>query len=324
MIAAELCAGAGATALGLEAAGFEPGVLVELDADCCKTLRLNRPAWPVFRADITADDARLTGDPVDLLSAGLPCTPHSRAGKQLGEADERHLWDAAIRIIGQGQPRAIMLETTSDIMSALFDVERNATADRLRALGYFTRWEVLDALWYGLSQRRERALLVGFREPVAAAAFRWPAPDAEPPPTVGQLLFARMAARGWRGAAAWRDQADDLAPTVVGGSHKHTGGPDLGPTQSRAAWARLGVNGSGLADDVPDASGRYQRGARQVFDAAEAGVMLTLRCAADIQAFPPDWHFHGTKATRYGQVGNAWPPPAARAVGEAVRAALEA
>jgi len=51
----ELCAGSGGTALGLESASFRHAALIEIDADAVATLRLNRPAWPVFRGDIRAD-----------------------------------------------------------------------------------------------------------------------------------------------------------------------------------------------------------------------------------------------------------------------------
>ncbi len=320
MISAELCAGAGGAALGLEQAGFVHSALVENDKDACQTLRDNCPGWPVVRADVT--DGHLIR-PVDLLSAGLPCTPHSRGGKQLGEADERHLWDAALRITGQARPRAVMLETSDAVMSQMFDAERDATADHLRGLGYFINWQVLDASQHGVSQHRRRAILVAFREPVAAAAFRWPAPDPKPPPTVGELLYERLAARGWPGAAAWRDGAAGWAPTVVGGSHKH-GGPDLGPSQTKEAWRKLGVDPLGIADDVPGPDGLYQRGEKQVFDAAVSGPMLTVRCGALLQGFPGDWSFHGGKTCRWRQIGNALPPPVAKAIGTAVLAALTA
>ena len=323
MIAVELCAGAGGAALGIEQAGFEHSALVELDADCCATLRLNRPGWPVFQADITADDARLTGPPADLVSGGLPCTPHSRAGGQLGEGDERHLWHAATRLISQGRPRAVLLETSDAVMSALFDVERAGTTGRLREAGYFVRWKVLDASEFGVSQHRRRALLVAFRELECARAFRWPDPDPEPPPSVGELLYPRMAADGWRGAEAWRDKANGLAPTIVGGSHLH-GGPDLGPSQSKAAWRKLGVDGSGIADDVPGPDGLFERGGDKMFDAGAAGPMITVRCGAALQGFPDDWAFSGGKTSRWRQIGNALPPPLAKAVGTAIAAALEA
>jgi len=64
-------------------------------------------------------------------------------------------------------------------------------------------------------------------------------------------LGGLMGAKGWKGLAAWIDKANAIAPTIVGGSKKH-GGPDLGPTRARRAWAELGVDGLGIANDPPD------------------------------------------------------------------------
>lgn len=319
-VCADLCAGAGGTALGLELAGFEPGVLVELDGDCCETLKQNRPGWPVYQDDITTGHLTGTFDP---LSGGLPCQPHSRGGRQLGTDDERHLWHAALDIIGAARPRAVMLETASDILGDKFSIEKAGTLRRLAELGYAVQWYAVDCLYFGVSQHRKRAILVAFREAEANMAFRWPDWAPQAPPTVGKLLYARMSARDWTGAAAWRDGAAGWSPTIVGGSQKH-GGPDLGPTQSRAAWARLGVDGSGVADGVPGPDGKYQRGVGKIGDADNAGPMLTTECGALIQGFPESWSFSGGKTSRWRQIGNALPPPAARAIGLAIRKALEA
>ena len=62
-----------------------------------------------------------------------------------------------------------------------------------------------------------------------------------------------MRANGWPRAEEWAKGANTIAPTLVGGSKKH-GGPDLGPTRARNAWAALGVNGKSLAEDAPDAA----------------------------------------------------------------------
>jgi DNA (cytosine-5)-methyltransferase 1 len=120
-----------------------------------------------------------------------------------------------------------------------------------------------------------------------------------------------MASRGWEGAAAWAEQANAIAPTLVGGSKKH-GGPDLGPTQAKKRWLELGVNGLGVADEPPSASWNGEP------------PMLTVRMAALLQGFPNDWPFAGRKTNAYRQVGNAFPPPVAQAVGEQIRMALEA
>lgn len=84
----EMCAGAGGQALGLELAGFAHEALVECDSHCCNTLRTNRPTWDVFEQDLNEFDGRPFKG-VELLAGGLPCPPFSKAGKQLGENDER-------------------------------------------------------------------------------------------------------------------------------------------------------------------------------------------------------------------------------------------
>ena len=294
---------------------------VEIEAGWCRTLRANRPDWQVFESSIEKVDGTWVAGQVDLLSAGVPCQPHSRGGRQRGEADERHLWAEALRITAGAEPRAVMLETADAILAPRFAAERAGTLARLHALGYRTWWQVLDASRYGVPQRRRRAVLVGLRDPEAVAAFRWPEPSPGPPPTVGDTLYPLVAAHGWPGADAWRAGAQDAGPTLACGSKKH-GGADLGGSQGKAAWRRLGVDGMGLADGPPGPDGKYPRGAGKIFDAGETGVMLTAEMAAAVQGFPPGWVFTGGKTAAGRQIGNAFPPPVARALGLAIAAAL--
>jgi DNA (cytosine-5)-methyltransferase 1 len=302
----ELCAGAGGQALGLERAGIEHVGLVEIDANCCKTLRFNRPHWNVMQADLREFDAtEFKG--VDLVSGGLPCPPFSVAGKQLGESDDRNLFPAAIRIIEQVKPRAVMIENVRGILDAVFVDFRKFIAGELGRLGYHCDWKLLVASDYGVSQLRPRVVFVaikgnGFNN------FHWPLPGETKAATVGETLFDLMAEKGWRGAKLWKQRADEVAPTIVGGSLKH-GGPDLGPTRARKAWASLGVDGIGIVDEAPprDFVGMPR---------------LTVRMVARIQGFPDDWIFSGKKTAAYRQVGNAFPPPVAQAVAEEICCAL--
>ncbi|KPQ13857.1 MAG: DNA (cytosine-5)-methyltransferase 1 Dcm [Rhodobacteraceae bacterium HLUCCO18] len=306
----ELCAGAGGQAVGLEQAGFDHNALVEIDAHCCATLRANRPQWNVVEDDLRIFKERATSFAgIDLLAGGLPCPPFSVAGKQLGAADERNLFPDAIDIIAATRPRAVMIENVRGFLDAVFQDYREGLKRQLEKLGYKTEWRLLNASDYGVPQLRPRVVIVAI-EHSSAEHFDWPTPQPHNPPTVGAVLRDMMAANGWRGASAWAKRADEIAPTIVGGSKKH-GGPDLGPTRARAAWATLGVNGKTVAEDAPEAD--------------FVGMpRLTVPMVARIQGFPDDWHFTGRKTAAYRQVGNAFPPPVARAVGENVRAALTA
>jgi DNA (cytosine-5)-methyltransferase 1 len=116
----------------------------------------------------------------------------------------------------------------------------------------------------------------------------------------------------------WYEKAlEGVAPTVVGGSKKH-GGADLGPTRAKRAWAELGVCGLGVANEP----GEVKDVERDLF--SPAGPKLTVSQAALIQGFDADWKFTGRKTAAYRQVGNAFPPPVAQAVGEQIYAAFEA
>ncbi|NWH07331.1 MAG: DNA cytosine methyltransferase [Alphaproteobacteria bacterium] len=306
----ELCAGAGGQAVGLEQAGFEHTALVEIDPHCCTTLRANRPNWNVIEDDLRIFKERSASFAgIDLLAGGLPCPPFSVAGKQLGAADERNLFPDAIEIVAATKPRAVMIENVRGFLDAVFQDYREDLKRQLEKLGYKTEWRLLNASDYGVPQLRPRVVIVAI-ENSSTEHFDWPTPQPHNPPTVGAVLRDQMAAGGWPGADAWAKRADEIAPTIVGGSKKH-GGPDLGPTRARAAWASLGVNGKTVADEPP---------------AADFVGMprLTVPMVARIQGFPDDWRFTGRKTAAYRQVGNAFPPPVARAVGENVRAALTA
>ncbi|WP_353988633.1 DNA cytosine methyltransferase [Ruicaihuangia caeni] len=302
----EICAGAGGQALGLEQAGFEHLALVEYEHAACQTIRANRPEWNVLEQDLLQWSGK-GYEGVDLLAGGVPCPPFSKAGKQLGAEDERNLFPKAIDLVDEIRPRAVMFENVRGLLDAVFDTYRNDVESQLRKLGYTPGWRLVNASDFGVPQLRPRVIFVAMRNDLSEH-FRWPTPHDAQPPTVGETLRDLMAERGWEGADVWAERASSIAPTLVGGSKKH-GGPDLGPTRARAAWAALGVDGRTLAEEAP-----------------EPGFVgmprLTVRMAARIQGFPDDWEIWGRKTAAYRQVGNAFPAPVARAVGDNIRKAL--
>ena len=303
----EFCAGAGGQAIGLEQAGFRHSALVEIEPDYAKTLRLNRPNWDVHTADMSEFDGRPFRG-VELFAAGLPCPPFSVAGKQLGDKDERNLFPAAIRLIDEIQPRVVMIENVRGFLSAVFDDYRGQLRRDLEKLGYKVDWRLFNASEYGVPQLRPRVVIVAIKSDMSDL-FDWPSPMPQNAPTVGEALFDLMAANGWVGARRWADRANEVAPTIVGGSKEH-GGPDLGPTRARNAWASLGVEGRSIAEQAPapDFVGMPR---------------LTVRMVARLQGFPDHWQFFGPKTTAYRQVGNAFPAPVAKAVAANLKIALE-
>lgn len=317
--AIEICAGAGGQALGLERAGFGHELAVELDETAVATLRLNRPKWKVVQGDVAdpavwnpRDYSPVAGSaPIALFAGGVPCPPFSVAGKQLGTSDERDLFAWAVEQVGIIKPRAVLLENVRGLSGPRFAGYRQHVLDRLQELGYTAEWRLLSASDFGVPQLRPRFVLVALR-PDDFKYFHWPVPQTKIK-TVGQALLPLMSARGWLGAKDWAAKADKVGPTIVGGSKKH-GGPDLGPTRAKAAWAALGVDGRGVANEAPGPEVTY-----------EIGPKLTTEMVARIQGWDGaryKWRFAGKKTSVYRQIGNAFPPPVAFAVGTSIYAAL--
>ncbi|MFH8344635.1 DNA cytosine methyltransferase [Streptomyces sp. NPDC018045] len=336
----EICAGAGGQALGLHQAGFRHHALIEIDKHACETLKLNvteENGWgdcKVIPADLTKFDPaelELAEGALDLLAGGVPCPPFSAAGKQLGRDDERDLFPIMLDLVSYLKPKAVMIENVRGLLEPpkKFETYRDEIKARLRKEGYvICDWRVIEACDYGVPQLRPRAILVAMR-PEFAGHYTWPDPDEIELVTVAEALAPTMKERfgdSKEGKAAfkrWHEKAAaGVAPTLVGGSKKH-GGADLGPTRAKKAWLKLGVDAMGVANSPEE----MKDPDRDLYSTDKQGELigpkLTVTQAAIIQGFPAEWKFFGRKTAAYRQVGNAFPPPVARAVGEQIVAALE-
>ena len=198
----EFCAGAGGQALGLEQAGFDHKLLVDNDLHCTKTLRVNRPSWNVRLEDMQESDASDYRG-VDLFAAGLPCPPFSVAGKQLGEADERNLFNDALRLIEQTDPKMVLIENVRGFLDPVFAGYREFLEAQFKRLGYEMKVELLNASDYGVSQLRPRVAIVAGK-PAYWEEFVFPLHDEDfrKAPPVGELLLDLMA-EGARGDVGW-------------------------------------------------------------------------------------------------------------------------
>jgi DNA (cytosine-5)-methyltransferase 1 len=296
---------------------------------------------------------------LDLLAGGVPCPPFSHAGKQLGKDDDRDLFPRMLDLVEELKPRAVMIENVRGIKDAKFEDYRDWVEARLQGgrairpedgveqdfpgLGYrVCGWKVLEASEFGVPQLRPRAILVAIRKDVLGELeFKWPSGTGNPPSVFEALeetmeerykpfleMGGEVAQKAQFSWGEWRRQASEaadgksggIAPTLVGGSKKH-GGADLGPSRAKAAWQQLGISGMGVANDRK-ACLKKKSYERDLF--GKGGPMLTVQQASIIQGFPKEWEFDGGKTAQYRQVGNAFPPPVAEAVGKAIAKVLRA
>ena len=374
MRAIELFAGAGGLGMGLSSAGFKPEMVLEWDRWCCDTIRENQRSgvsavanWPEpTESDIrSVEFAHLSGT-IDLVSGGPPCQPFSLGGKHQAHNDRRDMWSEAVRVVREVQPRAFIFEnvkglTRSSFASYLayivhqlsypeivkFDdedwashlgrLEQHRTSGAQSGLRYNVVWQVLNAADFGVPQRRERVVFVGFRSDLGVAwnfpvkshsieALLWEQCrsgeywDRHKVPLVDRAVDARLLARAlklsdrpvskpWRTV---RDAIHDLPDPELGGSsvlsnHRfqqgarsypgHTGSP----LDEAAKTLKAGVHGVPGGENMllkRDGSVRY----------------FTVRESARLQTFPDGYRLHGSWSEAMRQLGNAVPLELARSL----------
>jgi len=366
MKAVELFAGAGGLGMGISKAGFKPVEIVEWDRWCCDTINQNRRArvkevanWPEPKfGDVRRVDFRSLAGKVDIVTGGPPCQPFSLGGKHRGFDDERDMWPQAVRVVRETRPRAFIFENVKGLTRAAFatyfsyialqlhhpGIERKADEDWRDHLGrlqqhhtssdeiepeYRVVAEVLNAADYGVPQRRERVVFVGFRSDLRT---KWKFPkgshsfdallwdmhrtgeywDRHRVPFTRRDTDVRLQSRADSlterpNAGAWKTVRDALRnlpdPRSVDNHFKnhrfqsgaraypgHTGSPlDL-----PAKTLKAGVHGVPGGENMllsPDGSVRY----------------FTVRESARLQTFPDEYELHGSWTEAMRQLGNAVP-----------------
>jgi DNA (cytosine-5)-methyltransferase 1 len=375
----ELFAGAGGLGIGLHSAGFHPLRVVEWDHDCCETLRDNQAFdhpvtrdWPLLEGDVRHVDFREFEDRLDLVSGGPPCQPFSLGGKHRAYDDARDMFPQAIRAVREARPKAFVFENVKGLtrpafrnyfeyvklqlehpeVSAIGDedwsehlarLERHHTHGSRDGLHYRTLAQVLNAADYGVPQRRERVVFVGFRDDLD---LEWNFPIATH--SQDALLWDQ-----WRSGAYWDRHAVPAAARSVEGASRAVA-ERLDRKPSTGPWKTV----RDAISDLPDperghealrriANHRFQPGARaypghtgSFLDAPaktlKAGVhgvpggenmlakpdggvrYFTVRESARLQTFPDDFVFHGCWSETMRQLGNAVPPRLAYQIGRGV------
>ncbi|MEV7386671.1 DNA cytosine methyltransferase [Streptomyces sp. NPDC091215] len=314
----DVCSGAGGLALGLERAGFEPKLLLDEDADACRTLRANRPNWNVLEADLLDLDPAEHREcyDVDLLSAGPPRVKSNATVARTDSGTEERLLRAAVYLAHAIRPRAVLIEN----VPGFTDPERfrgfhEFARAELEHLGYEFRWFILNAADFGVPQDRRQGILLALKREWFPA-FLQPSLTASTHIPVGEALGPSMRSHGWQDADRWAAQARSVAPTLVGGS-KNRGGADLGPSGTKQKWASMGVNAHSLGNTIPGPDFHWDPALGR-----EGMVQITVDQAALLQGFPPEWEITGKKTARYRQIGHASPPPVGEALGAAIAQAL--
>lgn len=168
----DLFAGIGGIRLGFESVGGECVFSSEWDANACKTYEANFGECP--HGDITKIKSEDIPD-FNILLAGFPCQPFSIIGDKEGFNHETQgtLFFEIERILKDKQPEAFLLENVRNLTAHDKGRTFKVIVEHLEALGYNVYTKVLNALDFGVPQKRERIFIVGFKNDVE---FSFPEP----------------------------------------------------------------------------------------------------------------------------------------------------
>lgn len=319
--AVELFAGAGGLALGLELAGIKTLEYVEFDKACCETLRANRPEWNVVCDDIHNVDFTSYRGKVDIVTGGFPCQAFSFAGKKLGFEDTRGtLFHEFARCVKEISPKIFLAENVKGLVA--HDKGRTLTTiiEVLEDLGYTTQYQVLNAAYHGVGQKRERIVIIGIRNDLNIE-FTYPKPDAKMttlrqalkdcPPSIGEEYSEkkRKVLELVPPGGCWIDLPEDIAKAYMGKSY-YSGGGRRGMAR-RISW------------DEPSLTLTCSPSQKQTERChPEETRPFTVREYARIQSFPDDWKFCGGITDQYKQIGNAVPVEMAKRIGIQLKKAI--
>ncbi|MBA3526877.1 MAG: DNA cytosine methyltransferase [Pseudomonadota bacterium] len=383
MEAVELFAGAGGLGMGISKAGFKPVEIVEWDKWCCDTINENRGRrvnpvkhWPKpHHGDVRPKSFRHLEGKVALVSGGPPCQPFSVGGKHRAHADDRDMWSEAVRVVREIRPAAFIFENVKGLTRSSFRTYFSYIELQLQHPGMEPRvderwidhlgrleqhhmskeeiepeyrlvWRVLNAADYGVPQRRERVVFVGFRSDLelkwsfpekthSSSALLWDqcrtleywnehrVPFAERTMDIraevrAGALAEQPVTKRWRTVRdAIRDLPDPTHPfesKILNHRYQpgaraypgHTGSPLDEPAKTLKA----GVHGVPGGENMllwPDGTVRY----------------FTVRESARLQTFPDEYELHGSWTEAMRQLGNAVPVELARVIAKDVAEHLQ-
>ena len=255
----------------------------EIDSEAAKTYELNFHIKP--HGDITQIASKNIPSH-DLLCAGFPCQPFSIIGNRMGFDDMRGtLFFEIARILKDKNPPMIILENVKQLATHDNKNTIKKILTCLNDLGYKTYWKVLNALDYGLPQKRERTIIVGFIN--HSVEFSWPAKITNYIPL--ERILDKEVDRRYYASPAIRKKREEYHRTNLAVSiwHENKGGnvsshPFSCALRANASYNYLLVNGE---------------------------RRLTPREMLRLQGFPETYKIVSSDAYARKQAGNAVPAP---------------
>jgi DNA (cytosine-5)-methyltransferase 1 len=314
--APDVFSGTGGTSLGLSAAGFREVLACEWDRHACACFRLNHPHTPILEGDVAKlgiDDilARtgLKAGELDLFTGSPPCQGFSTAGKRQLDDDRNQLFREYVRLLRGLRPKTFIMENVSGMVKGKMKL---IFAEILRALkdaGYRVRARLLNSMYFGVPQSRERMIFIGVRDDLGI--------DPTFPPPESAPVTVRQA---WAGLP---DQRGDAlkGPALAVAAYVQTGTSNGGGRVSK--WLRGTTSGFGLTRlswNKPSCCiPKLSLLSSSPIIHPDRHERISIAQAQRLCSFPDQFQLPGDFNERWARLGNAVMPLFARAIALHVR-----
>jgi len=166
-----LFAGCGGSSLGYSMAGFRELLAVEWDEHAVETFKANFPDVPVWQGDIaelTVEEClRLIGlqpGELDVLDGSPPCQGFSTAGRRKMDDGRNQLFQEYVRLLRGLRPKVLVMENVSGMVKGKMKLIFVEILKELKASGYKVSARLMNAMYFGVPQSRERMIFIGVRE----------------------------------------------------------------------------------------------------------------------------------------------------------------
>ncbi|MGE3759004.1 MAG: DNA cytosine methyltransferase [Pseudobdellovibrionaceae bacterium] len=344
MIGIDLFSGAGGMSLGATESGVKVVTAVEHDRWAATTHSQNFPATRVICEDIrnVKSSALLTVERREplVVFGGPPCKGFSTSNQKTRSKDNPSNWLFLefLRVVEDLRPEWTVFENVKGLIETEGGIFLNSIVDRLRSLGYQLRWEVLNAVDFGVPQRRSRLFIIGSLE--NHCNLRFPPPSSENVVTVNDAIadLPRLKVGASINVMGYRHDSPSQYAAALRGTLAATTN-HLVTKNSEVVTQRYSyVPSGGNWTDIPERlmanykdRSRCHTGIYYRLSSQEPSVVignfrknmlihpvenrgLSVREAARLQSFPDWFSFCGSIGFQQQQVGNAVPPLLAQAV----------
>lgn len=338
MIAIDVFCGAGGLSFGLTLAGFTVAAALDNDPVAVRTYAENVGGHVECGSiqDVSGKDLLLRAGigrgECTLLAGGPPCQGFSLQRRGGREDSRNALVFQFVRMIEEIRPLFFLMENVSGLLTKHGKPILREFSLRTSRLDYVIHLELLDAVEFGVPQRRKRAFLVGERTPDFAPRFLFPRPATAGVPRTVRDAIADLPSppedgschpdytNHYREARLAPINIEQIRHVPQGGGREHL--PEylqLGCHRNNVSHRHMDVYGR-LAWDEPSVTltARFDSFTRGRYAHPEEHRSLTIREGARLQTFPDTFAFSGNREDQARQVGNAVPPLLACRLGEAV------